>query len=188
MPIRVPLRSKRRRVHVKKSMRAPQASSVSATSRLEELLGSANRIEELSDADDYEDMDTITGQPTLSPGQLHVNRVTSPLRDKLVTDTSEVQDQTLEVILPFLEGNPNNFKLNSHGIPQLQRPKHVDFLRDGIEQYPHQFSILDASRPWLAYWSLQGLTALGSDISEYKTRLVLRYHCHLPQQYFKFLI
>ena len=139
------------------------------TARLEEVLGISDRIEELSDSEDeYEDLGTVTEQEQAH--MAYVKSVSVPIRDALATDTSRVQDRTLEVVLPYLEGNPNGFELNIFGLPKLQREKHVGFLEDALGDYPGHFAMMDASRPWLLYWSLQGLTALGVDISEYQER------------------
>lgn len=148
-----------------------QASSQDPTSRLEELLADSARIEELSDSEhenDYEDMGTATLEEQANIAYLESVRI--PIRDRLETESSEVQDETLDVVLPYLEGNPNDYPLNIFGIPQLQREKHVAFLKQALGDYPSAFAMLDASRPWLVYWSLQGLSALGHDISEYRER------------------
>lgn len=171
--MRVPLRSKRRKVQIKKSMAAPEgASSQTPSARFEEILTTAGRVKELGidDGDDeYEDMETITGQFG-DANQAWIQSVTSPLQDLYETGTSKVQDETLEVVLPFLEGNPNGFDVNSHGIPKLQREKHAAFLKNALGSYPAAFAAMDASRPWILYWGLQGLTALGYDVSKYKER------------------
>jgi len=152
-------------------MAATGESPRSPTSRLEEILSSADRIEELSDTDndEYEDMGAVADQHEMANIE-YINSVTQPIRDAFSTKTSEVQDETLEDILPFLEGNPDDFPLNSYGIPHLQRDKHIVYLKKSLGNFPEQFAALDAARPWLVYWALQGLTALGYDISEYQQR------------------
>lgn len=100
----------------------------------------------------------------------YLESVKIPIVDSFKTDSSEIQDETLEAVLPFLEGNPNDFPLNEHGIPHLQKEKHIKFLKKALGDYPPPFAMMDASRPWLVYWSLQGLSALGHDISEYRER------------------
>ena len=137
-------------------------------SRLEEIIPGSERIEELSDEEldsDYEDMGTATIEEQANIAYLESVRV--PIRDSLVTDTSEADEDTSKVILPFLEGNPNNFPLNASGMPSLQRRKHAYFLEGQLDDWPARAAALDAARPWIIYWSLQGLTALGSDISDY---------------------
>lgn len=171
MPIRVPLRSKRRNVQVKNmaATQDPAASTQTPTSRLVEILDDSNRVEELSDSEnEYEDMGALAKEELANIA--YIESITAPIRDSLETETSQVQDETLQTILPFLEGNPNDFPLNVFGLPKLQREKHIAFLKVALGDYPGQFAMMDASRPWLVYWSLQGLTALGHDISEYRER------------------
>jgi protein farnesyltransferase subunit beta len=148
----------------------PQSSSQPPSARLEELLTpSSDRIEELSDSETYDDM--VEAEPTQITQEFpEFEMFLSPLRDELVTESSEVEKETLEDVLPFLEGNPYDFDLNSFGLPKLQRAKHAIFLRNALGEYPPQFAAMDAARPWLLYWSLQGLTCLGEDVSEYRER------------------
>lgn len=93
-----------------------------------------------------------------------------PIRDELETESSEVQDETVEACLPFLVGNPHNHELNSYGIPKLQRDLHIAFLRNMLGKYPGKFMAMDASRPWIFYWAIVGLAMLGVDVSEYRER------------------
>jgi protein farnesyltransferase subunit beta len=171
MPIRVTSKSRRRGVQHKK-MAAPQSTSAPAPpARLEEILEGTDRIEELSDSDlesGFENMGIATAQEQANIAYLDSVRI--PLRDSYETATSKEQDQTLETILPFLEGNPNNFTLNAYGIPKLQRARHAKMLKRVVEDYPGRFAMMDASRPWIAYWGLQSMTALGLDIHPYQKR------------------
>lgn len=161
-------------------MALPQRFTANApTPRLQEIISSEDRVEEISDTDDeYEDMGTATLEEQANIAYLESVRI--PIRDAYVTDTSEAQDETYKVILPYLEGNPNDFSLNTKGIPKLQRERHVPMLKKMLGDYPSQFAMMDASRPWIMYWCLQGLTALGVDISEYQTRQVI--HSETVQQ------
>ena len=144
------------------------AQELSPSSRLEEILNDL-RVEEIPDSDDdYEDLGTLTKEEQANMAYLEGVKI--PIVDKLKTASSEVQDETLEVVLPFLEGNPNGFPLNAFGIPHLQAEKHIKFLKKALGDYPPPFAMMDASRPWLVYWSLQGLSALGYDISEFRER------------------
>lgn len=145
-------------------------SAQAPSSRLEEISSPSDRIEELSDSDnEYEDLGTATMEE-----QAHITYLASvriPIRDSLETETSQVQDETCETILPYLEGNPNNFSLNAFGIPKLQRERHSAMLKMVLGDYPGKFAMMDASRPWILYWGLQSMTALGLDISAYQKRV-----------------
>lgn len=168
-PSRASLRKDNLTAQAKSNM-AATGQSRSPTSKLEEILSSPDRIEELSDTDsEYEDVGYVTGPHDMAHME-YINSVTQPIRDAFSTKTSKVQDETLEELLPYLEGNPADFPLNSFGLPQLQRQKHIAYLKKSLRSFPAQFVALDAARPWLVYWSLQGLTALGYDISEYQQR------------------
>lgn len=141
------------------------------SSRLEEIFDSSARIEELSESDaDYEDMGVAT--PYEEANIAYINSVCIPIKDEYVTESSKVQDETAEIILPFLEGNPNDFTLNTYGIPQLQRERHARMLKKILGNYPGRFAMMDASRPWIVYWGLQSMTALGLDIHPYQKRYV----------------
>lgn len=141
------------------------------SSRLEEILDENLRIQELTNSDDeYEDIAPLTKEEEANMSYLESVKI--PIVDELKTDSSEVQDEAFEAVMPFLEGNPNNFPLNIFGLPQLQRQKHVTYLKKALGDYPAPFALMDASRPWLVYWSLQGLSALGYDFSELRERCV----------------
>ena len=45
--------------------------------------------------------------------------------------------------------------------PKLLRPKHLAYLFRGMHELPRQFSSLDSSRPWLAYWIFTSMDFLG---------------------------
>lgn len=146
-------------------------SAQAPSSRLEEILDGADRIEELSDSEnEYEDMGTAT--PEEQANIAYLDSVRIPIRDSLKTESSKVQGETHEVILPYLEGNPNDFTLNAYGIPKLQRERHATMLKRIIGDYPAQAAMMDASRPWIVYWGLQSMTALGIDIHPYQKRCV----------------
>ncbi|KAF2025845.1 terpenoid cyclases/Protein prenyltransferase [Setomelanomma holmii] len=145
-------------------------SAEASSSRLEEILDGSERIEELSDTDnEYEDMGAATLEEQVNIAYLDTVRI--PIRDSYATETSKVQDDTAEIILPYLEGNPNDFPLNAYGIPKLQRDLHVKMLERALKTWPAQAAMMDASRPWIVYWSLQSMTALGIDIHPYQKRV-----------------
>lgn len=98
-----------------------------------------------------------------------------PLRDSLETKTSRVQDETVQDCLPLLAGvhdpSRNLFDFNAHGLPRLEREKHVKYLRNCLKELPAGFVVHDASRPWILYWVMAGLCLLGEDVQQYRTRL-----------------
>ncbi|KAF2136717.1 uncharacterized protein K452DRAFT_237052 [Aplosporella prunicola CBS 121167] len=91
-----------------------------------------------------------------------------PTIDTLETKTTAEQQDTVKKILPYYSGNPYNFKLNSYGIPKLLRNAHSQYLSEGLGEYPEGFVGMDASRPWIPYWSLCGLSLLGEDVSVFQ--------------------
>jgi hypothetical protein len=92
-----------------------------------------------------------------------------PIRDDLVTESSETQDRTVEECLPFLSEPGGD--LNVFGVSQLERKKHLRFCHMMLKgPYPAAFVAADASRPWMVYWALTGLYVLGEDIGQYRER------------------
>ncbi|KAL7817677.1 prenyltransferase [Trichoderma aethiopicum] len=94
-----------------------------------------------------------------------------PIRDELETDSSHVQDETVEECLPFLSGLEHD-KVNAHGVPHLDRERHARFLRKQLGALPGAFVGADPSRPWFFYWCLNALSLLGEDVEPYRARLV----------------
>ena len=96
-----------------------------------------------------------------------------PVRDLLKTKTSEDQDETVEVCLPFLTAQSDEFSYyNEHGVPHLLRYSHINFCHKQLEPLPRGFARADAARPWFFYWTLTALSALGEDVSHYRERLM----------------
>lgn len=96
-----------------------------------------------------------------------------PIRDVLKTESSDEQDDTLRVCMPFLTAqSPEHTYYNEHGVPHLLREKHVAFCHKQLESYPSGFQRADAARPWFFYWNLAALSSLGEDTSAYRERLV----------------
>lgn len=150
-----------------------RASAQSPSSRLEEVLDGSHRIEELSDTDpdsEYETMGTATVEEEANIAYLESVRI--PIRDSYETKTSEEHSKTYDAISPFLEGNPFEFSLNTYGIPKLQRETHANWLEGVLTDYPARFAMMDASRPWIVYWGLQSMTALGLDIHPLQKKYV----------------
>jgi protein farnesyltransferase subunit beta len=94
-----------------------------------------------------------------------------PIRDPLQTASSRLQDDTVDECLPFLNGEELGAR-NAHGIPRLDRERHVRFLHKQLGKLPEQFTAADPSRPWFFYWCLAGLSLLGEDVSPLRTRLI----------------
>jgi protein farnesyltransferase subunit beta len=95
------------------------------------------------------------------------------IRDLLITESSRVQDAVVESCLPLLSGTDvslSTSKLNRLGVPPLLEAEHANFFFDDLEDHPPGFVVLDASRPWMLYWALAGLTLLGEDLTSYRNR------------------
>jgi protein farnesyltransferase subunit beta len=91
------------------------------------------------------------------------------IRDQLITESSEVQDETVQECLPHL-AEPGG-DLNIFGVSQLGRAKHVRYLTMMINgPLPAGFTAADASRPWMVYWALTGLYLLGEDVTKFRQR------------------
>lgn len=95
-----------------------------------------------------------------------------PVRDGLVTNTSTVQDETVELCLPFMSGEDELLHYNDHGVPHLDRARHIKFLHQCLGKLPGRFVAADASRPWFLYWCLSALTLMGEDVSSYRPSIV----------------
>jgi len=95
-----------------------------------------------------------------------------PIRDLLNTQSSQIQEETIQECLPFLSGLEMGATYNDHGVPRLERKRHIQFLHKSLKKLPAPYVAADASRPWMFYWALAGLSALGEDISQYRDPLV----------------
>lgn len=95
-----------------------------------------------------------------------------PIVDLLETPSSILQRDTVEECLPFLNGDEHSGKCNQHGIPRLDKQRHVKFLHKQLGKLPPQMTAADPSRPWFFYWCLAALTLLGEDVTAYSKRLV----------------
>ena len=96
-----------------------------------------------------------------------------PIQDSLETESSLLQEDTINECLPFLSGSVGSlFDYNEHGLPSFARAKHSQFLHNSLKTLPAGFVAYDAARPWIMYWALAGLTILGEDIKQYQERQV----------------
>lgn len=134
------------------------------------------RIEELSDEElppPAPDMEAIEHEPspaTAPEFPIPPLFTKEPLlRDALKTVTSEMQDETLEELLPYLKEPVGD--LNVFGVSQLSRKKHEQYLSWMLEgPYPAGFVAADASRPWMLYWALAAMVLLDVDVRDYRAR------------------
>ena len=80
----------------------------------------------------------------------------------VITRSTELLEQTARVCQHFL----------AQPTPPLDKDSHVTFLtRLGLmAQLPRPFVALDASRPWMMYWTLCALKILGEDITPHRQR------------------
>ncbi|QIW98714.1 hypothetical protein AMS68_004232 [Peltaster fructicola] len=135
-----------------------------------------SRFEELSDSD----IDLRTNEHTQ---QIYVESYVWPMwldalhldtiGDELTTNTSKIQQQTQAECMPYLMlDNVYDFDVNSHGLPHLNRAGHIKFLHKSLEPLSAGAQGMDAARPWFFYWTLQGMTAMGEDVSMYRDRLI----------------
>ena len=100
------------------------------------------------------------------------------IKDSLITESTDSQDEVVETCLPYLSGsNVHSTKLNSHNIPKLEREEHVSFLETTVLNA--RFTFLDASRPWVVYWCLTGLSILGENVRVYRERYTPNFASHL---------
>ncbi|KAF2460653.1 terpenoid cyclases/protein prenyltransferase alpha-alpha toroid [Lineolata rhizophorae] len=157
-------------------MPQPRASEPSTpTTRLAELLG-ASRIEEMSDSETQAGGtdDGAAEAEVVAPPEPVINELfTTPpkIRVQVETKTSKEQAKTVDECLERLTDRSGRAR-NSHGLQRLRKAKHNEFLHDALGDYPGKFVLMDASRPWLLYWSLSGIALLGStDITDFEDRL-----------------
>ncbi|KAK7408913.1 CAAX farnesyltransferase (FTase) subunit beta [Neonectria punicea] len=111
------------------------------------------------------------GDVALEPSVPSLFTSAPPIRDGLETPSSQVQDATLDECLPFLTGYELD-GCNAHGLPHLDRRRHISFLHKQLGKLPAAFTPADPSRPWFFYWCLAALTLLGEDVSPYRQRLI----------------
>ncbi|KAI8682863.1 Protein farnesyltransferase subunit beta [Fusarium sp. Ph1] len=110
-------------------------------------------------------------QPGVEPSIPEIFTSEPLIRDDLFTESSRVQDATVDECLPFLKAQEHS-SCNSHGLPHLDRRRHVNFLHKQLGKLPGGFMSADPSRPWIFYWCLAALSLLGEDVSSYRQSLV----------------
>ncbi|KAF2224914.1 terpenoid cyclases/protein prenyltransferase alpha-alpha toroid [Elsinoe ampelina] len=170
-------------------MSTPQDDDLPPSERLDRLLLSENRIQEVTteeaeaeaDEGDYETEESAEEEqnnPYDVHGWMGKLKITPALystlpilKDDLETETSVKQDAVAELCRQLMSGEEREIHdLNSHGIPKLQRQKHINFMHKSLGTYPPAYQAMDASRPWILYWALAGLAHMGEDVSIYRDR------------------
>jgi len=168
------------------AMAGDEENAGTASDRLDDLLErNKSRIEELSSTSEDEEVSDVDGD-VMSGQHIHgwlgakvpksaptIFLHAPLLHDELVTGTSEAQDKVMQACMELMSGKEQEIQdFNSHGIPKLQRQKHIKFLQRVLGKYPHQYQGMDASRPWLVYWALAGLSILGEEVLQYRERTI----------------
>jgi protein farnesyltransferase subunit beta len=150
------------------------------TTNLTDTFQQKARIEELSDSNSDSESE---GLPFPGKHLKHKHAMplppwlSSPVLSLFPEDwqagaSSEAFDKTLKECLPHLLGeDTQSLPLNKYGIPHLRREQHIKYLHASLEDLPAPFVALDAARPWVFYWALNGLSTLGEDVSSYRDRL-----------------
>lgn len=149
----------------KQGNRRPAAASTVSSRSTDISTTSSPKPQNRVNMSDSQKSEPVAGVPSLYTDL-------APIRDLLTTETSNVQDATVQQCLPFLAGTADPGKLpfdfNGYGVPRLDRENHIAFLHDSLGEFPAGFVGLDASRPWMLYWALTGLSLLGEDVSPYR--------------------
>lgn len=114
----------------------------------------------------------MAGQVPIEPTTPSLFTSPPQIQDMLATSSSQLQQGTVDECLPFLNGEKHGKKANVHGVPRLDKARHVKFLHSQLAGLPSQFTAADPSRPWWFYWCLHALTLFGEDVSSYRERLV----------------
>nr|AAB69757.1 farnesyl-protein transferase beta subunit [Solanum lycopersicum] len=82
-------------------------------------------------------------------------KVTKTLEDQWV-----VERRVREIYDYFYSISPNS----PSDLIEIERDKHFGYLSQGLRKLGPSFSVLDASRPWLCYWTLHSIALLGESI------------------------
>lgn len=119
-------------------------------------------------------MDSHATDPQDGPNVPALHTRFPPLQDALETESSVAQNGTIQECLPCYTGlgTRSLFDFNIHGLPFLDREKHIEYLHDSLGDLPPGFVAYDAARPWVLYWSLTGLCLLGEDVAQYRSRVI----------------
>jgi protein farnesyltransferase subunit beta len=128
----------------------------------------------LNSMDNGRPNDSRRGDATLGEQQIFspdpsIFTSSPPIIDALITESARKRHDTIEQCLPYLRGAPKDSpRSNSLNVPKLEREKHVAFLKAAL--LDAKFMGYDASRPWVVYWSLCGLSLLGEEVAIYQEK------------------
>ncbi|KAK6533199.1 CAAX farnesyltransferase (FTase) subunit beta [Arthrobotrys megalospora] len=101
----------------------------------------------------------------MAPGRVPVMHLNLPfILDDLKTETSQKQLSTARNIMRSVD---------QATLPSLDKATHIEFLLNPLDEgLSGGFVGLDASRPWLLYWCINALSALGEDVGVYNERVI----------------
>lgn len=86
------------------------------------------------------------------------------LPDIVQTETAAIQYETEQICLRYLTGTTK---------PQFHQIKHLKYLTDILTNpLPKSYLVLDASRPWIIYWTLCAYALLGQSVDPYRERTI----------------
>jgi protein farnesyltransferase subunit beta len=108
-------------------------------------------VQEVGNDDLLLQFDTMAEQVTQSTN----------LEKELFTDTTESQCDVEEEVRTLYDK-----WLETGETPHLLKEKHIKYLKMALGPIPDMFKSLDASQPWLIYWSSNALSVLGVGIEE----------------------
>lgn len=77
------------------------------------------------------------------------------IQTKSSVEQEDVETRVHEILVMF------NCRLTVDKLlPRLNRQEHIKYLKKALNYLPPEYKALDASRPWLCYWIIHGLTLL----------------------------
>ncbi|RAL60201.1 hypothetical protein DID88_000822 [Monilinia fructigena] len=150
------------------------SSSLSHSSKVDQLLHGGDSLENQSQKPGFivQESSSLKADVEAEVDEDIVYGSSRPITEEPFTQTSHLQDQTIEECLPFLSGTEAGLTYNPYGVPHLNRKKHIQFLHKQLQKLPSAYVAADASRPWMFYWALAGLSTLGQDISPYREKII----------------
>ncbi|CCJ29712.1 unnamed protein product [Pneumocystis jirovecii] len=87
------------------------------------------------------------------------------LPDIVETETAAVQLETERICMRHLSDNIHE--------PQLNLTSHITYLLNVLTKpLPKPYIALDASQPWIIYWTLCAYSLLGQSVDMYKERTI----------------